>query len=44
MASKKKAEMNYKFLWTKNGTVFTRKIENSDVIKITTINDIEKMI
>ena len=44
LASKKKAEMNYKFLWTKNGTVFTRKIENSDVIKITSINDIEKMI
>ena len=43
MASQKKFEMKFKFLWTKNGVVFVRKDENANVIKIESPDDIDKM-
>ena len=35
MASAKKRELNWKFIWTKNGVVFLRKDEQSNIIKCT---------
>ena len=33
-ASAKKRELNYKFLWTRRGTILMRKSEQSEIIKI----------
>lgn len=35
---------NFKFTWTKNGSIFTRKDNNSDIIRILTEQDLEKII
>ena len=43
MASQKKSELNYKFLWTKNGTVLVRKDETARVLKIESADDIARM-
>ena len=42
-AAQKKTNMNYKFLWTKNGTVHLRKTENSHVAIIKRKEDLEKL-
>ena len=44
MAAKKKRELNYKFLWTKNGASFMRKDGNSIVIKICDEEDLNKVL
>lgn len=38
-----KLEKGYKFLWTRNGTVYLRKTENSEPIKISCEEDLEKV-
>ena len=43
LASKKKHELGYKFLWTKNGVSFARKSENCSVIKIENLDDLANM-
>lgn len=40
-ASKLKTDLDYKFLWTKNGFPFLRKDENARVFKITCLDDLE---
>lgn len=35
---------NYKFVWTRNGKVFARKVEGASVIKVDTENDLEKIV
>ena len=34
-ASEKKRELHYKYLWTRNGTIYIRKSDTSDIINIT---------
>ena len=42
-AAGKKRDLNYKFLWTRGGNIFMRKTENSDVITISCVNDINNL-
>ena len=44
MLSKRKRELGYKFLWTKNGICFVRKDESSNVIKILNCDEVAKMV
>lgn len=39
-----KTEKKYKFLWTKNGNIFIRRTENSEIVRITSEEDLEKII
>ena len=39
----KKRELNFKFVWTRNGTVFVRKDENSPIKRIAFLEDLEKI-
>lgn len=41
---KAKKGKNWKFVWTKNGKVYARKTENSRVIDIRSVSDIEKIV
>ena len=43
MAHKKKTELKYSFLWTKNGNIFMRKNNASEKIKISCEDDIDKL-
>ena len=43
LATKKKHELSYKFVWSKNGTVFMRKDTNTETIRITSVEDIEQV-
>eukprot|EP00794_Sanderia_malayensis_P002485 gene2485-2860_t len=43
LAKIKKRELDYKFVWTRNGTVFLRKEESSPTIKIAFLEDLEKL-
>ena len=43
-ANGKKRELNYKFLWTKNGVVHMRKDENSNIITIKNAEDFQKVV
>ena len=43
LAAAKKRELNYKFLWTKNGIVFLRKDENSRFIKCVDTNVLDSV-
>ena len=38
-----KAEKKFQFMWIRNGTIFLRKTENSEIIKITDQEDLEKL-
>lgn len=40
---KLKEEKKYKYVWTKGGTIFIKKNENSEVLKINTREDLEKI-
>lgn len=41
---KMKIEKKYKFLWIKNGNIFIRKSENSEIIRIDSEEDLDKII
>ena len=43
-ANKIRKEKNYKFIWTKNGTILVRKTDNCNVISISRPSDIEKIV
>ena len=43
-ANARRKENQYKFLWTKGGTILVRKDENSKVINIKTPSDLEKIL
>ena len=40
MATKKKYELNFKFVWSKNGVIFMKKDESSSTYKINSDEDI----
>ncbi|CAH1646776.1 unnamed protein product [Spodoptera littoralis] len=40
----KAKEMNYKYVWIRNGKIFVRKTEGSDYILIRSVNGLEKII
>ena len=40
LALKRKKEKGYRFLWTKNGTVFLKEDEGSEVLKVVNENDL----
>ena len=40
----KKLEKNWKFVWSRNGTIYTRKDENSEFVRINDEKDILKMV
>ena len=43
-ANGKKRELNYKFLWTKNGIVHMRKDDTSNIITIKNDEDFQKLV
>ena len=43
LAAAKKRELNYKFLWTKNGIIFLRKDESSRIIKCVDTNVLDSI-
>ncbi|XP_008481625.1 uncharacterized protein LOC103518340 [Diaphorina citri] len=43
-ARKKKYEKNYKFLWSRGGKIFIRKDENSNVIQLRSLEDLDQII
>lgn len=42
-AKQKKLEKNYKFVWTRNGKIFMRKNETSNVIQIHQLDDLDEI-
>ena len=43
VAKTKKRELDYKFLWLRNGTIYMRRNENAPVKKIAFLDDLEKL-
>ena len=43
-ASTKKRELNYEFVWVKNGTIFMRKDGRSRPNRIVTYEDLENLV
>ena len=43
-AALKKKELNYRFLWTRNGAVFMRENERSSVFKIDTVESLNNLV
>ena len=43
-ATGKKKDLGYKFLWTRSGTIFMRKTEDSEVITISHENDLANLV
>ena len=39
----KKQEMNIKFIWTRNGSIFLRKDEKAQALKVNFIADLDKI-
>ena len=39
----KKEELNFKYVWSQKGTIFIRRDENSCVIRINYLNDLNKL-
>lgn len=42
-AVERKKELRWRFVWTAGGKVFVRKDENSPVVRIASLEDVEKM-
>ena len=43
LTRQKKDEKDYKFAWIRNGLIFLRKTENSEVIKVTCMDDLDEL-
>ena len=43
LAAKRKFELNFKFLWTKNGVCFLRKDEQSRYFKFSTVDELSQV-
>ncbi|KAJ2943163.1 hypothetical protein O0L34_g18872 [Tuta absoluta] len=42
-ARKFKLEMEFKYVWVKNGQVYLRRVDNEKAVRITSINDLEQL-
>lgn len=40
----RKREMNWRFVWVRNGTVFARKLEETPVVRINSVGDLSKIL
>ena len=42
-ARQKRKELRYKFIWTFHGAVYVKKARESDLVKVTSVEDVNKL-